>query len=157
MLLSYSYLRRGGFEAPEYFAHLARWQKIALEACKQCNRPAPPDLHEAAALQDLLYPAGEDRFDLKLIFWEEEGQKSLRETLGISGAIRSALILVGPEGGFSTDEVAAAVAAGFAPVSLGRRILRAETAAITAVAILKRRERHFPQEACPGLTGSGHL
>ncbi len=116
---------------------LSRWQKIALEACKQCNRPKPPDLHEVAEFKDLLGVAGQDQHELKLIFWEEEGQKTLQDSLGTLHEIQSGLILIGPEGGFSANEVAAAVAAGYEPVTLGSRILRAETAAIAAVSILQ--------------------
>jgi len=116
---------------------LLRWQKIALEACKQCNRPKPPDLHDVADLEDLLVVAGNEAHDLKLIFWEEEGQKTLQQTLETCHEIKSALVLIGPEGGFSSGEVAAAVGAGYKPVSLGSRILRAETAAVAAVSILQ--------------------
>jgi len=117
-------------------AKLSRWQKIALEACKQCNRPKPPDLYEVAGFKELLSISGQENHDLKLIFWEEE-HKPLQETLKTPGAIESVLILIGPEGGFSADEVANAVAAGYQPVTLGSRILRAETAAIAAVSILQ--------------------
>ncbi len=116
---------------------LSRWQKITLEACKQCNRPNPPDLFDVTDFNDLLLHAGQEKHDLKLIFWEEEGQKDLQKTLTAPDATKSVQILVGPEGGFSANEVADAVAAGYAPVSLGSRILRAETAAIAAVAILQ--------------------
>ena len=116
---------------------LDRWQKIALEACKQCNRPKPPDLHEVTSFKDLLSLCGQEEHELKLIFWEEAGQKSLQETLGPIGQIQSALILIGPEGGFSTSEVSDAVGAGYEPVTLGSRILRAETAAVAALSILQ--------------------
>ena len=116
---------------------LSRWQKIALEACKQCNRPKPPDLHEAKDFIELLSLPENDEHGLKLIFWEEAEQKPLQETLAQLPEIKSALVLIGPEGGFSSGEVAHAVAAGYQPVSLGRRILRAETAAIAAVSILQ--------------------
>jgi 16S rRNA (uracil1498-N3)-methyltransferase len=116
---------------------LSRWQKIAMEACKQCNRPKPPDLHDVTDYKDMLSDSGQYVNELKLIFWEEEGQKSLQEALGPLRQIKSALILIGPEGGFSSGEVADAVAAGYQPVTLGSRILRAETAVIAAVSILQ--------------------
>jgi len=116
---------------------LYRWQKIALEACKQCNRPKPPDLHEVTDFKTMLSASGADEYDLKLIFWEETGQKSLQEALGPLGATKSIHILIGPEGGFSPDEVVDAVDAGYQLVTLGSRILRAETAAVAAVAILQ--------------------
>ena len=114
-----------------------RWQRIGREACKQCNRPTPPKLHGVATLAELLAAAAEDRHGLKLIFWEEEGQTPLQDVLAAAPAAESAIVLVGPEGGFSQEEVTLAVEAGFQPVTLGRRILRAETAALAAVAILQ--------------------
>jgi 16S rRNA (uracil1498-N3)-methyltransferase len=115
----------------------SRWQKIAQEACKQCNRPKPPDLHRITDFKNLLFISGQESHELKLIFWEEAGQKSLQEILGPSHKIQSAMILIGPEGGFSAGEVADAIAAGYQPVTLGRRTLRAETAVIAAVSILQ--------------------
>ena len=116
---------------------LSRWQKIALEACKQCNRPKPPRLYEVTDFKDLLSVSGEEEHERRLIFWEEEGQKSLQDALGPVGEIKSVFVLIGPEGGFSPAEVAHAVGEGYQPVTLGNRILRAETAAITAVSILQ--------------------
>ena len=116
---------------------LGRWQKIALEACKQCNRPKPPDVHEVTDHTTLLSLSENHNHDLKIIFWEDEKQNSLQETLAASGEARSVLALIGPEGGFSSGEALAAIAAGFQPVTMGSRILRAETAALAAVAILQ--------------------
>jgi len=116
---------------------LSRWQKIALEACKQCNRPKPPAIQEVADLKNLLAASGQEKHDLKLIFWEETGGEPLQQTLGPPQEIKSAMILIGPEGGFSSDEVEDAVTAGYKSVTLGRQILRSETAAITAISILQ--------------------
>jgi len=116
---------------------LSRWQKIAREACKQCNRPKPPDLYAVTDYKNLLFNSEKDKHDLKIIFWEDEEQNTLRETIALSSKVQSVLVLIGPEGGFSSGEVAAAIAAGFKPTTLGSRILRAETAAIAAVAILQ--------------------
>ena len=116
---------------------LSRWQKIALEACKQSNRPKPPEIHSINEFKELLAGAARNDHDLKLIFWEEQGQKMLHDIFAPEDEKKSLLILIGPEGGFSTDEVEEAVAVGFQPVTLGSRILRAETAAITAAAILQ--------------------
>jgi len=119
---------------------LSRWRKIALEACKQCNRPRPPELLEVTAYEKMLNPAEADVHDLKIIFWEEEQQQTLAQTLGSCSSPSSCLVLIGPEGGFAADEAGKAVEAGFVPVSLGSRILRAETAVIAAAAIL---QHHF--------------
>lgn len=114
-----------------------RWERIAREACKQCNRPVPPELQRVTFLEELLAAAAEERHGLKLIFWEEEGQTPLQQALVAAPAAGSAIVLVGPEGGFSQTEVLLAAEAGFQSVSLGRRILRAETAALAVVAILQ--------------------
>jgi 16S rRNA (uracil1498-N3)-methyltransferase len=117
---------------------LSRWQKIAIEACKQCNRPKPLDINPTQDIKELLSKDAEKVHDLKLIFWEnKEGQKSLREIFAPLKKIQSMMILIGPEGGFSADEVELAIDAGYEPVTMGSRILRVETAAITAVSILQ--------------------
>jgi 16S rRNA (uracil1498-N3)-methyltransferase len=114
-----------------------RWHRIVLESCKQCGRPVPmicrPETDFAGALA-----AGGD-VDLRLIFWEHERQYSLGSLFARTKPIRAAKVLIGPEGGFSGEEIEQAAAAGFTPVSLGRRILRAETASLAAMAILQHR------------------
>lgn len=114
-----------------------RWAKIALEACKQCNRPKPPDLHPPVDFNELLKATAKQPYDLKLIFWEEELQNSLPDIFKQHADIRSAFLLIGPEGGFSTEEARQAKAHGFQSVTLGSRILRAETAAMAAMTILQ--------------------
>jgi 16S rRNA (uracil1498-N3)-methyltransferase len=114
-----------------------RWAKIAQEACKQCNRPRTPDLHPPVNFADFLESAATNPYDLKLLFWEEELQNSLRDIFQQQSGIQSILLLIGPEGGFSPAEAEQAMANGFHPVTLGSRILRAETAAIAAISVLQ--------------------
>jgi 16S rRNA (uracil1498-N3)-methyltransferase len=114
-----------------------RWQKIALEACKQCNRPRPPVIHEITGYKELIMTSKAENHNLKLIFWEEPGGETLSQALAAGKEIHSAILVIGPEGGFSSDEVAEAVAAGYRPMTLGRQILRSETAVIAAAAILQ--------------------
>ncbi|MBW2466736.1 MAG: 16S rRNA (uracil(1498)-N(3))-methyltransferase [Deltaproteobacteria bacterium] len=117
---------------------LSRWEKIALEACKQSNRPKPPSITPPQDFDSLLAVSGNDKHDLRLIFWENQtGQKSIREIFTQVEKIHSIMIIIGPEGGFSPDEVDRAVDAGFEPVTMGTRILRAETAAIAAVSVIQ--------------------
>jgi 16S rRNA (uracil1498-N3)-methyltransferase len=117
---------------------LSRWHKIALEACKQCNRPKPPSITAPQDLGRLLSMSGKAGYDLKVIFWENQiGQKTMREIFAASEKIGSVMTVIGPEGGFSSDEIAQAVDAGFKAVTMGQRILRAETAAIAAVAVIQ--------------------
>jgi 16S rRNA (uracil1498-N3)-methyltransferase len=113
-----------------------RWQRIVLEACKQCDRATPPEIHAPRELTELM--AVPPPYDARLIFWEHETQQTLNEFLaGQSKDCRSVLFLLGPEGGFSEAEIACAQKNGFTPVSLGPRILRAETATLAATAILQ--------------------
>ena len=115
-----------------------RLEKIALEACKQCNRPRPPSICPVQEYPDLLADSQGGGHDLRLIFWENRtGQKSVRDIFTRRESIRSVMIIIGPEGGFSSKEIDQAVTAGFAPVTMGHRILRAETAAIAAVSIIQ--------------------
>jgi 16S rRNA (uracil1498-N3)-methyltransferase len=74
---------------------------------------------------------------LRLIFWEEEGRRGLREVLAAQGPVSEVHLLIGPEGGFSSAEATVALTAGFHIVSLGPRILRTETAAIAVVSLLQ--------------------
>lgn len=109
-----------------------RWQKIALEACKQCGQPFTPQIERTCTLVDLLSNCQE--YDTKILLWENESK------LGIKPFCRknppnSILLLVGPEGGFTLEEVTMAVSSGWTSASLGTLTLRAETAAIAALSI----------------------
>ncbi len=104
-----------------------RWEKVASGAAEQCGRATVPEIAPTATLEALLALA----FDgLKLLCLELPGQQALR-TLPPAHAAR---ILVGPAGGWDPREVSALQAAHYVPVSLGPRLLRAETAALTAIA-----------------------
>lgn len=114
-----------------------RWQRIGLEACKQCLRLRLPRIDSPAGFEEFLRSgaAGNESF-LKLMFWEEEKEVHLRDLPEISGA-GSTILLLGPEGGLTGREVELARDAGFRTVSLGERILRAETATLAAVAVVQ--------------------
>ncbi len=113
----------------------ARWQKIVLEACKQCNRPVPPTCLPVTDFDALL--AATSSFGTKLVFWEQETRGRLTDFITDNPEKQPLLFLIGPEGGFCETEIARAQNAGFSPVSLGSRTLRAETATIAASAILQ--------------------
>ncbi len=85
----------------------------------------------------MLSAASDD--SLKLIFWEEESQKTIKDILTDEtiAAIKDFFIVVGPEGGFSKDEVTMAKEAGFISVSLGKQILKVETAAAAIISIIQ--------------------
>ncbi len=113
-----------------------RWQRIAEEAAKQSGRVQVPRIEEVRDFGCVLARARD--FDLGIIAWEEEDAEGrLRERLTKGRASpANVLLLIGPEGGFTAQEVAEAKKAGLLPVSLGSHILRSETAAIVAVAIV---------------------
>jgi 16S rRNA (uracil1498-N3)-methyltransferase len=110
-----------------------RWRKIALNAAKQCGRTRVPEvlwLYDYPNLVSQIWPE-----TLKLLFWEGEERQSLHQVCGNSVEVRAVLLAVGPEGGFSSEEAKLAQDHGFKTVHLGRRMLRAETAAVTAVSL----------------------
>jgi 16S rRNA (uracil1498-N3)-methyltransferase len=131
------YCVAGHIAADREERRLARWQKIVHEACKQCNQPLPPTLYPIVEFETLLAEAASGDYDRKLIFWEQETDQELPKIFKVPEGPCNVMVLIGPEGGFSPQEVAAAQAAGFQPVTLGKRILRAETAALAAIAILQ--------------------
>jgi len=109
-----------------------RWQKIVKQASEQSARGIVPHVEEIKSFDEATAKA--KNFDLALIPWEMEEKKTLKQTLEKNKKIKSILIAIGPEGGFSRDEIEKAKKAGFIPITLGRRILRTETAGIVAVA-----------------------
>ncbi|AGB41806.1 RNA methyltransferase, RsmE family [Halobacteroides halobius DSM 5150] len=108
-----------------------RWQKIALEAAKQSRRAKVPTI---AKIKDFAQMPAVASDDLALIPWEDEDTTGIKEVMQEQN-VSKVVILIGPEGGFSQSEVNQAKKIGFKPVSLGARILRTETAGITAVAL----------------------
>ncbi len=109
----------------------SRWQKIAFEACKQCGRSYVPPIEAPVNISDFL---ADLHYDQKIILWENESKNSL-QPFSSTNPPNSLLLLIGPEGGFTQEEVSLALAAGFTSASLGNLTLRAETAAISALAI----------------------
>jgi len=116
---------------------LGRWLRISLAACKQSMRLQPMRIDASLEFtQALTADAGENV--LRLMFWEEEHHFRLQE-ISDWQEYDQVVLLLGPEGGLSEEEAEAAVAAGWRLVSLGRNILRAETATLAAVAIVQHR------------------
>ena len=115
---------------------LERWQKISREALKQCKRGRLMVIEPVGTLQDVLLQAR--NCDVKILFWEDRPQSlRLQERFQQGASPEKIFAILGPEGGFSMAEVETAVAEGFLIAGLGPRILRAETATITAAALLQ--------------------
>ncbi|MBO8168819.1 MAG: 16S rRNA (uracil(1498)-N(3))-methyltransferase [Thermoanaerobacteraceae bacterium] len=125
---------------------LQRWQRIAKEAAKQCGRARVPEIEEPATLERALQSLPGDTSIM--IPWEDEKTVSIGEALRKHDFSRNIALVIGPEGGLTAEEVALAVSFGAIPVSLGQRILRTETAAIAAVAIVMYQLGDLGGQAC---------
>jgi 16S rRNA (uracil1498-N3)-methyltransferase len=122
--------------AEKISARMNRWQKIAIEALKQCRRS---DLLQISGLMtyDAML-AYSQHCEIKLIFWEDESPSQPFELPDANaGSVQSVIAIIGPEGGFTPDEIAAARACGYTTVSLGPRILKADTATLAVSTLLQ--------------------
>ena len=119
-----------------------KWQRTALEACKQCGQDTLPMVADPLSFDRWIQngieipPAGEAKH-LRLIASLAPGAKPLRDVLHAHPQTTAATVLIGPEGDFTADETAAALAAGFVPASLGEIVLRVETATIFCLSALR--------------------
>ena len=113
----------------------ARWKKIAEEAARQSGRTRIPEISEHYSFMDIFHIPGLIS-GKGIIFWEEGGEKLSTVTGNLQGADKI-FLFIGPEGGFSEQEVLIAAEKGFAVATLGSRTLRAETASITAVSVIQ--------------------
>ncbi len=119
-------------------ARRQRWEKIARESLKQCRRSRIPNMDPPIPFEALLEKAKD--YQTRILFWEalpEDDPSADLLDLKEKNPKKGFLILLGPEGGFSAEEAAMAEASGFLRVYLGPRILRAQTAAITAAALIQ--------------------
>jgi len=111
-----------------------RWERIAVEASKQCGRGLIPKIGLLQDYSEMLQNIPPDF--LRFILWEKGGAK-LKEVLeGLKEKIKI-FFIVGPEGGLSQEEVELAKERGFIPITLGKRILRSETASLSLLGILQ--------------------
>lgn len=113
---------------------LERWQKIISEAARQCGRS---DVPRVSWFPSALDAAADADQQLRLILWEGEREQALKQTLTGREKPASAVVAIGPEGGFDPLEVEQFIRQGFQPVSLGSRILRTETAGIAILAVMQ--------------------
>lgn len=124
-----SVLRLKGERADKKISH---WRGVAVAACEQCGRSRVPLIHEVATLADWLKGAAAAN-GARLLLSLREGSRPLAQAVPGNGALT---FLSGPEGGLSPAEEAAAIACGFSAVTLGPRVLRAETAPLACLSLL---------------------
>ena len=114
---------------------IQRWQTIAESAAKQSKRSAVPTVYETISYKEALEMAKD--LDVLMVPYEcENGMEETKKALSQIKESSSVGIIIGPEGGFEESEVEKATAIGGESISLGKRILRTETAAITAVGMV---------------------
>lgn len=115
-----------------------RWQKISAEAAKQCGRGIIPEVAKVLDFKEAVEKTKSDEYEgfLKLIPYENEKENTLKNELR-KETPKGIIIFIGPEGGFSQKEVDACIALGFRAVTLGKRILRTETAGLATVAAIR--------------------
>lgn len=117
-----------------------RWQLISESAAKQSGRGVIPEVTKAVSYKEALKRATE-RGMVIVPYEKAEGMNALKQavtelTASFRGESSELSVFIGPEGGFEEDEIEQALALGAVPVSLGKRILRTETAGLTTLAIL---------------------
>ncbi len=122
-------------DSPQKKSH--KWQDVALKAARQSRGAFITEVLPYRALDAALGAAS--NAVVKIALWERPGITGIKDALSNARATgaSSVAVLSGPEGGFSAEEMEEAVEAGFVPVSLGERVLRAETAAIAALAMVR--------------------
>ena len=111
-----------------------RWQKIAREASKQCRRSTVPEIAPIQNLKE--YLEGLNEGERGIVLWEEEHSRGIKNILKKQQG-DSLMVFVGPEGGFSPEEVDRIKKKGILSVTLGQRILRTETAGLVALALIQ--------------------
>lgn len=113
---------------------LMRWQKIASEAAKQCNRGIIPNIGAPVKFREAIEQAR--HYELSIIPYEKENAAYFKKIAAGYRNITSASIFIGPEGGFTEDEIQLAEIMGIKKLTLGPRILRTETAGFVALSLM---------------------
>lgn len=118
----------------DYWKKVVRCQAIAEEAAKQSQRGMVPEIRQATTFQDMLSRL--KHYSFVLFPYEEEKETTIKEALkSLPEGVKNAAIIIGPEGGFTKEEAVGIIQNGGIPVSLGKTILRTETAGIVAMAM----------------------
>ncbi len=114
---------------------IERWQKVADEAVKQCKRGIIPQIQREMAFQEMLSDVV--KYEMILFPYENEEKTTIKDCLrNLTAKPRKAAVIIGPEGGFSEKEAEALIKIGARSVSLGKTILRTETAGMAAIAMM---------------------
>ena len=122
-------------DAKRLAGRVQRWQRIATEAVKQCRRIDSPGIANALSFEEML--AFSNNCDLKIVFWEIESSPFTRDLAPPDISLKKIMLMLGPEGGFTDQEIHQLRKNGFITAGLGPRILRAETATIAAVTLVQ--------------------
>jgi 16S rRNA (uracil1498-N3)-methyltransferase len=120
-------------DAKRLKARSQRWQRIATEAVKQCRRIDTPQIADALSFEEILDFS--QNCDLRIVFWENESSLLTADLASKDNPAKKILLMLGPEGGFTDQEIKRLQNGGFVSAGLGPRILRAETATIVAVTL----------------------
>ena len=110
-----------------------RWNKISLEAAKQSSRAVVPHVYQPLSFDEAIKKASE--YDMKIIPYEKHGETGFKTFLREKSP-KTVAVFIGPEGGFEEEEIEKAISCGIKPVSLGKRILRTETAPLAVLSVL---------------------
>lgn len=118
----------------DYWKKVVRCQLIAEEAAKQSQRGIIPEIRQATTVEDMLSRL--KQYSFVLFPYEEEKELSIKQALkNLPEGVKNAAIIIGPEGGFTKEEAIGIIQNGGVPVSLGKTILRTETAGIVTIAM----------------------
>lgn len=124
-------------DAKKAEAKVRRWQAIAESAAKQSKRSYIPEVGMVMSLKEAFSYIEEQKFDLCMIPYElEKGMDGIKQVLGRLAPGQQIAVFIGPEGGFDEDEIKLALEKNVIPVSLGKRVLRTETAGPAILALL---------------------
>ena len=114
-----------------------RWQRVAEEASKQCGRSKVPEIHSTVlSIEEFCQQSS--GCDLKLVFWESE-QKTCLQDITAPDSVTSIAFLAGPEGGWAAEEIDFLIQQGFQTVTLGPRLLKADSASLVILSLLQHR------------------
>ena len=122
-------------DAKRLEARSQRWQRIATEAVKQCRRLDTPQIADALSFEEMLDFS--QNCDLRIVFWENESSLLTADFVSEDNPAKKILLMLGPEGGFTDQEMKRLQNSGFISAGLGPRILRAETATLAAVTLVQ--------------------